>query len=378
LLKLILAIFSLGVGKLALAMSVVFINPGKANEIYWLTASRAMAAAAKQLGVQLEVMYAERNHLNAIVFARQIAARPKELRPDYVILSNDYASAPEVLRLLDAAGVYSFLAFSGIAEQRERALVQLPRQRYPHWLGSLEPDSIEAGYLTMQALAAQALQQKLYADDGKIHVLAIAGDRATTTSRKRNQGMLQALASHPELVLDQLVYGEWQKAKASEQARWLYQRHPKARVVWSGNDLMAFGAMESWRARGGKPGQDMLFCAINTSVEAFAALRQGQLHALAGGHFIAGAFALVMLYDHQHGRDFIDEGMELTRSMFILFSERETQLFLHQFSNLNFEQVNFRQFSKALNPAIKQYQFSFRQILEAKGVQGAESRSHRK
>ncbi len=376
--KSVLALLLLGLSKLALAMSVVFINPGSSTEVYWLTATRSMEAAARQLGIQFQVMYADRNYLNSLVFARQIAARPRELRPDYVILSNDYASAPEVIRLLDAAGVHTFLAFSGIVEERERALVELPRQRYRYWLGSLEPDSVEAGYLTAQALLTQARKRKLYADDGKLHVLAIAGDRATTTSRKRNNGMLKALEKHSDVVLDQLVYGEWQRLKAAEQAAWLYQRHPKARVLWAGNDLMAFGALDSWRQRGGKPGQDMLFSAINTSVEVFEQVNKGQIQALAGGHFIAGAFALVMLYDHYQGQDFANEGLELSRSMFILFTEQEIALFLRRFANLNFDQVNFRQFSKVINPAIKHYQFSFRRILEAEGVRGAEDRSDRR
>ena len=72
-----------------LAMSVVFINPGKKDEIFWLTAARSMEAAASDLGIRLEVIYAERNHLNALLFARQLAERPRGQRPDYLILSND-------------------------------------------------------------------------------------------------------------------------------------------------------------------------------------------------------------------------------------------------------------------------------------------------
>lgn len=363
--------------KLLFAMSVVFINPGKTDEIYWLTASRSMEAAARQLGIKLEVMYAERNHLNALVFARQLAARAPELKPDYVILSNDYGSGPEVIRLLDAAGIKSFLAFSGIGVPRERVLVQQPRQLYPNWLGSLEPDSREAGYLTANALLQRARQLGLYASDGKIHVLAIAGDRATATSVKRNQGLQQALQESRDVRLDQLVYGEWRRDKASEQASWLYQRHPLARVVWAGNDLMALGAMSSWQERGGKPGRDMLFSAINTSVAAFHALKEQHLLALAGGHFITGAFALIMLYDYQHGKDFASLGLEQTHSMFILFSEAEADLFMQHFANLNFDKVDFRRFSKVINPGLAVYPFSFRSVLENPGGQRAKIRLHR-
>lgn len=49
------------------------------------------------------------------------------------------------------------------------------------------------------------------------------------------------------------------------------------------------------------------------------AIQSGRLEALAGGHFIAGAWSLVMLYDYEHSHDFAkDEGLELEYSMFTL------------------------------------------------------------
>ena len=102
----------------------------------------------------------------------------------------------------------------------------------------------------------------------------------------RNRGMEKAVREAGGAVqLRQTVYGEWRQDKAQEQAQVLYQRYPEARLVWSGNDLMAFGAMEAWQAQGGLPGKDALFSAINTSPAAFEKLRSGHLAALAGGLF---------------------------------------------------------------------------------------------
>ena len=75
------------IGRLALALtlalafeawpqSVVFINPGKSDEVYWVTAARAMQAAARALDMKLEVKFAERDHLRTIDFARQLAQLP--------------------------------------------------------------------------------------------------------------------------------------------------------------------------------------------------------------------------------------------------------------------------------------------------------------
>lgn len=347
---------------IAVAMTVIFLNPGKSDEIYWVTASNGMMAAARSLGIQLEVTYSERDHLKTLEYARQIAARPLSKRPDYVILSNDYAVGAEALRILDAASIKTFFAYSGINDAGDREKVGSPRQLYKGWLGVLEPQAEDAGYLTARALIQRGKAEKLFSSDGKLHMLAIAGDRSTATSYKRNEGMRKAVAE-ANVVLDQVVYGDWNRAKAQEQSVWLYQRYPQTRLVWAGNDLMSFGAMESWRTRGGKPGRDAHFSAINTSAEAFTALESGSLTALAGGHFITGAFGLVMLYDYHHGKDFADEGLEQNRSMFILFTPEEARRFQLLFGAQNFDKVDFKKFSKFLNPALKKYDFSFRQLL---------------
>lgn len=347
-----------------MAMSVVFINTGKSDEVYWLTAARAMAQAAKSLDVKLEVQFAERQHPRVLDIARQIIARPAGERPDYVIFSNDYATGPELLRLFDAAGIKCFMAYSGVSEPSGRALVGGPRQRYPGWLGTLEPHAEDAGYLTAKKLIETGRKFKVQGSDGKLHLLAIGGDRSTPASLRRSAGMRQAVAEAPDVVLDQEVFAAWTHEKAAEQSAWLFQRYPGSRLVWAGNDLMAFGAMQSWEKRGGKPGVDAWFSAVNTSREALEAVKSGRLTALAGGHFIAGAWALVMLYDYHHGRDFAtEEGLELDQSMFVLFTPNLADRYLERYGDMHFERVDFRRFSKVLNPKLKRYDFSFRQLL---------------
>ncbi|MBP5986422.1 MAG: ABC transporter substrate-binding protein [Azonexus sp.] len=361
----LLAALFLLLPNLAWAMSVAFINPGKSDETYWLTVTRAMEAAAKDLGIHLEVLYAERQHPRVFEFAREIIARPVAQRPDYVVFTNDYATGPELLRLFDGAGIKTFMALSGISEAADRLATGAPRERYRGWLGSLEPRAEEAGYLTAKALIERGRLAGIQGKDGRMHLLAISGDRSTPSSILRSEGMRRAVNEAGDVVLDQEVYGAWNREKAAEQSEWLFQRHPQARLVWAGNDLMAFGAMQVWEKRGGKPGKDAWFSGINTSAEAMQAIKAGRLEALSGGHFIAGAWALVMLYDYEHGRDFAAlEGLELNQSMFALFSPKAADRFMARYGELRFESVNFRRFSKVLNPKLKRYDFSFRQLLD--------------
>jgi ABC-type sugar transport system substrate-binding protein len=347
----------------ARAQSVAFINPGKSNEIYWVTVTQAMQAAARSLGMSFEVQYAEREPLKTFEIARAVVARPADKRPQYLVITDDYSVADQLVKIADAAGVKSFLAYSSIPAD-QRAGIGSPRGKYKGWLGSLEPRAEDAGYLTAHALIERGKKEKAFGDDGKLHMIAIAGDRSTPSSLKRNEGMRRAVEEDGGVVLEQEVYAAWTREIAAEQSEWLYQHYPDARLVWAGNDLMAFGAMASWEKRGGKPGVDAWFSGINTSTEALLAIKSGRLASLAGGHFITGAWALVMLYDYDHGHDFADEGIELERPMFAQFTPQLADRYIKRFS-AGFDGVDFGRYSKVKNPRLKRYDFGFAQLLAA-------------
>ena len=48
------------------------------------------------------------------------------------------------------------------------------------------------------------------------------------------------------VVLDQLVVAGWSRERARMKSAWLFDRYPDARLVWAGNDLMAFGGFYSF------------------------------------------------------------------------------------------------------------------------------------
>ena len=309
-----------------------------------------------------EVQYAQREPLKTLEIAREMVARPAGKRPEYIVITDDYSVADRLLAIIDPAGVKSFLAYSSIPVD-QRGGIGSPRGKYKGWLGSLEPQAEDAGYLTARALIERGKKEKAFGRDGKLHMLAIAGDRSTPSSINRNQGMRRAVAEAPMVVLEEEVYAAWTRENAAQQAESLYRRYPDVKLVWAGNDLMAFGAMAAWEKRGGKPGVDAWFSGINTSTEALEAVKSGRMTALAGGHFITGAWALVMIYDYHHGRDFADEGLELRRPMFAEFTPALADRYIERFSG-GFDGVDFSRYSKVRNAKLKRYNFGFAQLLE--------------
>ncbi len=337
------------------AQRVVFINPGKNNEVYWVTATKSMQMAASSLNMELEVIYTEREHLKSIDIANQLISRPSKNRPEYVIFSNDYGLAPDLLNLFNKGKIPCLMAFSS-PSSKERSQTGSPRENFKYWIGSIEPDADYGGYITAVDLIKQGRQMNMRAPDGKIHLLAIAGDKSTNSSILRNEGMLRAVKESRDVILDQMVYADWSRKIAAEKADWLLKRHPSAKLIWSGNDQMSFGAMEELEKNGGAPGKTVLFSAINTSPEAFSALQSGRLSTLAGGHFIAGAWAMVMIHDYAHGIDFANEGLNLVKPMFTLFTKNDAAVFLKEFDNHPIP-IDFKRSSKYYNPALQKYYF---------------------
>src|SRR5207245_5378639 len=159
---------------------------------------------------------------------------------EYVVITDDYAVADQLLKIIASAGVKTFLPYSSIPAD-QRGGTGSPRGKYKGWLGSLEPRAEDAGYLTARALIERGKKEKAFAADGKLHMLAIAGDRSTPSSINRNQDMRRAISEDARVVLKEEVYAAWSRELGSQQAESLYRRYPAAKLGWAGTDLTACG-----------------------------------------------------------------------------------------------------------------------------------------
>ena len=286
---------SLPLAASAQAASVVFLNPGNADETFWASYSQFMQSAAQDLGMQLRIEYSEREPTRALRQARQILEGPQ--RPDYLVFVNEQYVAPEIIRLSRGSGVKLFMVNNGLTDDQTRQVSAHP-DRYPAVLGTLTSNDEEAGYRMLKALVEQLPEGELARG---VELLAFSGLKHTPAAQLREQGMQRALAEFPGVRLRQVVYGAWSRARAYEQAQQLRERYPQARLVWSANDEMAFGAMQAFEEAGRRPGKDVLFSAVNSSPQALQARIDGRLSVLVGGHFSLGGWAMVLLHDDALG-----------------------------------------------------------------------------
>lgn len=334
------------------APSVAFINPGYSSEPFWVGYSQFMRAVADDLGIALEIHYAERDFNRLLELGRQV----RERQPDYLLFVNEIYAGPELLRIFEHSPVRLFNVHSTLTEsQRERT--GNPRERYRNWIGSLIPNDEEAGYLMGKALASLK-------SPGPAELLAFGGVPQTPSAQLRNLGLLRALAEHPEIRLRQLVNGEWSRQRAYAQAQTLFARYPDVRLVWSANDEMALGAMAAVRERGLRPGRDVHFSAANNSAEVFEARLSGEVGALTSGHFTLGGWALLLIHDYHLGRDFADStGVDVVADVFKLLDERQVRLMRQRLEAPRLA-VDFRQYSRALDSGRGAYPLDLSPLLQ--------------
>lgn len=338
-------------------MHVTFINPGISDinnptGTFWLSVSACMQAAAEDLGIDLEVIYSERNHLLMQRQAEEVAVRPNP--PDFVIVVNEKLAADEMVKVLDRAGIKVFVLLNTFLDHQAKTMGR-PREKYRLWIGSLVPDNQVAGYTIAKLVIEKAMQSGLYAKDGKIHLVAIAGDYVTPASIARNTGLEIAAKEYVKVELEQIFVGEWNKDKAKFQAQGALKRYPEVSALWVANDPMALGAIEAIKEVGRKPGKDIMVGGLNWDAPALEKIRDGEMVTSVGGHFMAGAWALVLLYDYLHGKDFASRGTQLQYTLFSALSQEDVGQYLRQFGDGDWRKVDFTKFSLVLNPRSSGY-----------------------
>ena len=178
---------------------IVFINPGIRGEVFWENVTSTMQAAADQLGFELDVKWADRNKLTMQSLGiDSIRHQPK---PDFIVLVNEERAAIPILLEAERNGVKTVFLSSPPTAQ-EYAAFTAQHGELKHVLGAVIADMNNAGFRMAKALVEEASRRNLHGDDGKLHLLAIAGDEISPSSSARNEGLLSYVKSRDDVDQD--------------------------------------------------------------------------------------------------------------------------------------------------------------------------------
>jgi ABC-type sugar transport system substrate-binding protein len=331
-------------------IKVAFINPNGPPE-FWQLVCTTMKAAAAELGIDIQIRDSDHSHDKAIAIVQDfLAERPP---PDYLIASNDVEAGGEVVKLADAAHVKTILLNNDLDETHGE-----PRTKYRAWLGSIVPDHEGAGY----GIATEILTEAERLTNRPLKILALTGDATTPASiervrgLKRGIGVMSGLLGPNSVQLVGVRYLDWSAKTAEASMREFIRSGPHVDAVWAANDPMALGALAALKEAGYRPGVDVMVGGLNWSQEAVDRVLNREMVVTYGGHFLLGAWAMVVLRDYQDGRDFAEEDVRLQFPMgaFDLPVARR----FPEVGKVDWRRVDFSRFSKTRNPAVTRYSFT--------------------
>lgn len=329
--------------------------------LFWPLAYKFIEAASEDLNIDLKIYFSGRDHLLMEKQAKNIA-NGKEGKFDMVMFYDMNKKGPKILKLLDSAGV-NFFTFNTDFHNRFPSIGR-PREKFSHWCGSIAPDDIHAGQLLAEVLIQE--YKKKYPGQ-KTGIIGFQGISSNASNQNRKIGLEQVLAANFDFPFRQYVHGRYNRDVAKTACKIITNRYPDDKIYWAVNDGMALGIYDAIKEKGLTPGKDVIYGGIDWIEEAIELIKQQKMNVSVGGHFIEGAFVLVLIHDFVKGKDFAETSqVSFKTKMIALTKDNINQLDnwseKTKLDNIK-EKIDFKSFSRFYNPQIKKYNFSIQQII---------------
>ncbi|MBE9398624.1 ABC transporter substrate-binding protein [Pontibacterium sp. N1Y112] len=344
------------------AMSVTFVNPGKEGERFWDMVTETMRAAADDFEIDLEVVYAQRNRIRMAELGIEVTER--EVPPDYLILVNEEQAAEKILVAASQKNIRTLMLLNDfLPKQHER--IGEPGDN-PNLLGAIIPDNFGAGQRMMTALLNCAQDQS---SPQPYHFLAIGGDQTTPASIERNEGALSVLKAHSDTItLDRFLYANWNQQEAESLTdsylSWAQRNNIKLSAIWSANDPIALGARKALKKGGLQPGKDVCMVGLNWSAEALKLVKREELLLSDGGHFLAGAWSMVLLHDyHNRIRNGFTGPVGHVHFQMQSITSDNVDRYLTYLGDENWGKIDFTRFALGDRSSHSDYDFSLKHVL---------------
>lgn len=317
---------------MAVGPKIAFINPGGDNG-FWGDVSSVMREAATQLDIELEIFNANRNRLNMIRTAEMLAERPN--KPEFVVAVSELQQGPTILKILGEAGISVYFLLNTISEDQ----IATVSSRKNTLIGSLVPDNFQAGYEMLESLVLSLREKK---GGGALSFLAILGDDVTPAAIEREAGMRLAAETLTNVTIGRSFSVLWDSIVARE---WVSKALKFIEVdgIWAANDQHALAARDVLDRCEEVFCQDVQVAGLNWSSEGVEAVENGRLLLTHGGHFLAGGWAMIALYDLAVAG--IEPGHQ-TFSMSVI-DEENVQEFAERLRAKRWDKIDFRQFSRS-------------------------------
>lgn len=338
---------------------VVFINPGFAGHGFWHDVASTMSAAADQLGFELEIFYSDRQWIKMVRNAEAVINGSD--KPDFLILVNEYQEGARLLAMADEAGIPTLMLLNSLTSE-QRGIYGASDGKLGNWIASIIPDNEIAGYEMAKSLVPVTSNQEK-SGFTPIPLLTLAGDNNTPASTSRLEGLDRALTEFPQLQEQRRISVNWSEQEAYKRTRLWLESGEHFGAVWAANDAIALGAIKAIREAGLQPGADVRIAGVNWTEEGIQHVMNGEMTLTHGGHFLAGGWAIVMLYDIIRG-DRLNNRTEVRFPMTAI-NQINAADYVKHFGSRQWSRIDFKKFSLTHAKNQKEYQFTLDKLTQS-------------
>ncbi|WP_102795180.1 ABC transporter substrate-binding protein [Bowmanella denitrificans] len=334
----------------ALATSVMFVSPSTADDPFFSRVELFTRLAAQSLQLDLTVVYGDAHR---IYQHAELEKRLANEQPDYLLVQVYSGSGKALFDLLKKYPKVKVISLEHLLLNHEAEEVGRPGEQYSNWIAEITFDNQAASELLSHYLLQSCDKLAQTGRHGVVGINGLHGQEAL----QRQAGLVEAVDRSPVYELHQVVNAKWMRDVAQQQIRALLGRYPDTSVIWSASDWMALGVADTL-APLMREGQPFCIGGFDWLPEVVGAIESGQLTASVGGHFMIGAWAMVMVYDHLHKA--LPDSVKGTNPLFSLALMHKDNV--NQMAPLldtpAWQNTDFRKYSLFHHPEQKEYRFS--------------------
>ena len=254
----------MGVVASAGAVTVGFTQIGQESD--WRTANTdSIKAAVAAAGWEMVYDDAQQKQENQVKALRNFISQ----NVDYILFTGVVATGwDEVLKEVNEAEIPLIL----VDRMPEQAT--LDAITYAAAFGG---DFVEEG--RRMALWTANYVEKLGKSGEELNVVILEGTTGSSAANDRQTGIMEVLANYPNLKVIASQTGNFTRAEGQAVMESFLKAHDKIDILLAHNDDMALGAIESIKAAGKDPGEDIIIVGCDAPKTAFDAIIAGDMNA---------------------------------------------------------------------------------------------------
>lgn len=308
-------------------LDVVFIVPNKPGQMFWDLTVNVARAVAIDLRIHFDVVYANSDRFAVMAAVEDLVKRDD--KPDYVIMRPFWGIEESIFRKLRLANIPFVTIESSFDSNKINA------DLHKNWISKVEYDNYQGGKLLAETLIQVA---SLRYSHRPIEILGIGGDfDLVSINRQKYLAELHKDTTQQNIV-HQVIPFYWNVHDVKLKLPILLKRYPQTKVLWVAGDEMALAAIASHR----NSAKGRVIGGFDWVVPALVKIKNGEMHASVGGHFLMASHALIDIYKHHY--NLVDNHEPREKLNYELIDEQNIEQYLPFFKNELWKTVSYKPF----------------------------------